>query len=174
MHDFGCPNLRLRGDAFQGCLANVSASLASLKNELGTAGVSAFREHLITYFRGRMEESEIRGQAGGDRVTVMQMTADCNADVLTMLLLSCCAMLHHVASCRVCDLWKTFEDLLCLSSGQVAISQLWLPGESLLCWICCFACSVRSFGRGREEAKLMQDAETSNMISMDIPNTCPT
>lgn len=91
----------LRGDAFQGCLANVSASLASLKNELGTAGISAFREHLITYFRGRMEESEIR--------------------------------------------------------GQVAISQLWLPGESLLCWICCFVCSVRSFGRGREEAKLMQE-----------------
>lgn len=53
---------RLRGDAFQNCLANIASSLSSLKTELGTAGISAFREHLNTYFRGRMEESEIKGQ----------------------------------------------------------------------------------------------------------------
>ena len=126
-------------------------------------------DHLLPWPHGR-----VRDQGSGDTVTVMQMAT--NADVLTMLLL------YHVVPCCIllCLMWsfnfsKTFEDLVlnwyCLCSGQVAISQLWLPGESLLCWICCFVCSVRSFGRGREEAKLMQDwAGTSwNTISMGIP-----
>ena len=72
------------------------------------------------------------------------------------LVISCCAMLHLVVSNVI---FQRSEDIrrLGLCYEQVAISQLWLPGESLLCWICCFVCSVRSFGRGREEAKLMQD-----------------
>eukprot|EP00913_Durusdinium_trenchii_P000795 g742.t1 len=43
----------LRGDAFQMCLANVAQAL----NMRG----HAFREQLSSYFRGRMEESELRG-----------------------------------------------------------------------------------------------------------------
>ncbi|CAK9019640.1 unnamed protein product [Durusdinium trenchii] len=82
----------LRGDAFQMCLANVAQAL----NMRG----HAFREQLSSYFRGRMEESELR--------------------------------------------------------GAVATSQLWQPAE-VLSWVNTYVLCVRSFGKGREEVKLLQE-----------------
>ena len=40
--------------------------------------------------------------------------------------------------------------------GQVASSQLWRPAEALL-WVCGFVVCVKSFGRGKEELKLLSE-----------------
>eukprot|EP00439_Symbiodinium_sp_Y106_P074005 s575_g14.t1 len=47
----------LRGDCFQLCLTNVCTALADLRNPL------VFKEHLMGYFRARLEESDTRGAA---------------------------------------------------------------------------------------------------------------